>query len=748
MQILLEDTLELQFCPTGPGGGVDPTCSPNGPGGTPSTYRPPYRPPRVGQWPEVDRRKLRALQSRLSRAVGEPAKEVVRRQIEALRERVNAEARAAYNAQYPPITPAQQPSESAAQRAARLAQFNANVQAQQAAAAAKKADKTPKTKAELQTYLSNLTDPPEFVEKHAPLERAISLLSEDKRALFNSTMRKLFGEHIEPEHHIAHLMEAIGADKRIADRLTHASVNAGFSSFMGNYISMQLSGDDIHMHRSFFAKDDGTLYASNDYFKLSKSMQGDGTGVRAFSQQVNKLSTSGFVDLKTFAAKGGDLFGYKVWPKFGYSFEMPYRMQDAAEKAGVYQKAYRDVQGRYYSDSQATLQIKAGVDWWEKNGESAQMHFNLKGNSASHEILRQYRDKKIQSTQAQLSGLSFAFCPTGPGGGVDPTCSPHAASAGGGGYTNILEAEPDTPVLKKAKGTKNWPDEAKKKLRALQSKLSRAKTQAAKNIVIKAINAHIDAQNGVKATPAPAPTPAPAAPVNPGLAAYQASVAANAAAIAARDASIKRVDEKVHPLLTQEANDVEKWFVAANNNPNSPNKEAATSVRYYTGSGSAYINSALRGKTAITETQTKIVKQIDGAMEKFKTPVDLIVTRAVGPKTQKLWVEGHVHEEKAYSSCSATAVRHAGYNAGWDKETRCVISVPKGTPAMYIPKISAYPKERELLLGRGLKFKVTRREEKVPKDRMLKILYGSRAGVSTNDLRHKEYTLIHMEVVL
>lgn len=346
--------------------------------------------------------------------------------------------------------------------------------------------------------------------------------------------------------------------------------------------------------------------------------------------------------------------------------------------------------------------------------------------------------------------VEFAFCPTGPGGGVDPTCSPHGASAGG--YSTLL-AETGTPVLKKAIGTKNWPDEAKKKLRALQSKLSRAKTQAAKNVVIKAINAHIDAQNGVPAAPAmtvaaltntPAPTPAT---ISAGLAAYQASVAANAAAIAARDASIIKVDTIVTQPLMEEARAVAAWYAEANNNPNSPNKDAANSVRYYTGSGSAYINNALRGKTAMTETQAKMVANIDATMEKFKTPKDLVVTRAVGPKTQKNWVEGHVHHEKAYSSCSATAVRHAGYNAGWDKETRCVISVPKGTPGMYIPNISAYPKERELLLARNLKFKVTRREENVSKARMLKILYGDRAGVSTNDLRHPTYTLIHMEVL-
>ena len=719
--IQLRSAVKLAFCPTGPGGGVDPTCSPAnaGTGQQPTTPR-----LRVNQWPDVDRRALRALQSRLSRATTPEAKAVVRAQIENLRRRVES-----IHAQLQ--SPINNPQVIAAQAAA-------HAQAQ----AVKKDALLAKTDAELASYLSNLKDPPEYDANWQPMKDAVRRVRNPNltgdnliaKAEFDNGMKQLFGAHVTEDDHARLLLEAVGADKRLTDQLTVATVRRlnGYSN--GSVISVRLGSDKMDLHRYLKVNHNGVKTAENAYFKIDKDLQKSGIGVRVFSQQVQTLGANNFEYIETTAASGG-MVGYKVWPKFGYDWEMGYSDRIKAKEAGVYRDEYVDKAGRKFLDGQATLGHPEGAKWWDKAGSTTHMYFNLGNEHASRAVLDAYREKKAAELEAKLS-VKLAFCPTGPGGGVDPTCSP--ANAG----TAL-------PALKKAKGTKNWPDAAKKKLRALQSKLSRAKTAQAKAIVIKAINEHIDAQNPQTA-PAPAPTPAASVPkaytingVFVSKSEYDAHVAAQNPAQAA-NVGLTKVDTKVSPALNAQAVEVEKFCFVTN-------REDGGHVKWYTQSGSVYVNNTLRGKTTATSESQKqkldsAVASLDKMMEKFGAPHDMIVTRAVGSNTQAAWLEGVVHTEEGYMSTSATAVRHVGYNAGWDKKTRCIISVPKGTNGAYLPNISAYPKEREFLLARGLKYRITRREELVPKARAANLLYGDRPGVTPHDLGHNTYTIIHMQV--
>lgn len=74
-------------------------------------------------------------------------------------------------------------------------------------------------------------------------------------------------------------------------------------------------------------------------------------------------------------------------------------------------------------------------------------------------------------------GVVLAFCPTGEGGGVDPTCPSNngGGSSGGSGSAGKVHS-------------KYWPSQQKAKLRNLRAKLKAAKSEKAKSIVQKELD--------------------------------------------------------------------------------------------------------------------------------------------------------------------------------------------------------------------------------------------------------------------
>lgn len=126
-------------------------------------------------------------------------------------------------------------------------------------------------------------------------------------------------------------------------------------------------------------------------------------------------------------------------------------------------------------------------------------------------------------------------------------------------------------------------------------------------------------------------------------------------------------------------------------------------VLKYSGSAYTQINGDLRKGKPPDET----ARAIDKAIEKAPAPRDMLVHRGVGgTKAKEVFGSlqpGDEYVEKAYSSTSA------GGSAAFGGEYELHITVPKGYPVAPIP--SHHPHEREYLLRRNTRFRVTKREQ-------------------------------------
>ena len=120
------------------------------------------------------------------------------------------------------------------------------------------------------------------------------------------------------------------------------------------------------------------------------------------------------------------------------------------------------------------------------------------------------------------------------------------------------------------------------------------------------------------------------------------------------------------------------------------------------------INGALRAGPPYPAEVAPHIQRIDEAMAARPLTEDVIVTRATdidhwGAPAQD--VAGRTFDESSYLSTSLGEVADAFKN----KDAILHLRVPEGTPAMWVEAVSVYGStERELLLGRGLRWLATR----------------------------------------
>lgn len=232
----------------------------------------------------------------------------------------------------------------------------------------------------------------------------------------------------------------------------------------------------------------------NDGLGIGRAFRGQGLGTQLFADQVSQAAALGFHEIRTDAAQGRGENGYYTWPRLGYDKLMEYKDWPWSKPPESFGKISR------VSDLMRTLE---GRVWWKENGGTLKgMIFDLKPGSQSREVLDAYvkerasraaaksygggrrdlgRDlgsnwekgagKEIDWTQefkraafpvladammkaatAQFLQLGVdirkrggkkAFCPTGPGGGVDPSCG-----SGGGVHDSIkLPANLDDRII-------------------------------------------------------------------------------------------------------------------------------------------------------------------------------------------------------------------------------------------------------------------------------------------------------------
>lgn len=152
-------------------------------------------------------------------------------------------------------------------------------------------------------------------------------------------------------------------------------------------------------------------------------------------------------------------------------------------------------------------------------------------------------------------------------------------------------------------------------------------------------------------------------------------------------------------------------------------KQRETAMAYTRQGLYAQLNAPLRemagragggGLKPVAEHLHEVVQRLDEAVAASPAPRDMIVSRGVNGRRSTAALSGlkpgDVYVDPGFVSTSYSAEIGSDYAKGFDvrKGVELKISVPQGYPALAIP--SEFPKEREILLGRGGRFIVTGRE--------------------------------------
>ena len=114
----------------------------------------------------------------------------------------------------------------------------------------------------------------------------------------------------------------------------------------------------------------------------------------------------------------------------------------------------------------------------------------------------------------------------------------------------------------------------------------------------------------------------------------------------------------------------------------------------------ARLNSMLRGDILEDDTLKYYSDVISGAIAKFELKHDIICYRSVKHNPVEGMKVGDIYEPKQFIS---TAVSISGVLKG---NYFITFLTPKGSKGAYIEPLSKYPKQRELLFDKNLKYKI------------------------------------------
>ncbi|MFI9329286.1 ADP-ribosyltransferase [Kitasatospora sp. NPDC052868] len=137
--------------------------------------------------------------------------------------------------------------------------------------------------------------------------------------------------------------------------------------------------------------------------------------------------------------------------------------------------------------------------------------------------------------------------------------------------------------------------------------------------------------------------------------------------------------------------------------------EQKDAVAKYTWGSDGEINGALRGTGPATPEASRLIPQLDKAVEAQRVPENIVVGRGtdlghLGFDNPQEMV-GRSFTEQGYMSTSVGDM--PSIYAG--KQGVLHLAVPEGTPGLWVEKVGrAGNSERELLLGRGLTWQVDR----------------------------------------
>ena len=162
-------------------------------------------------------------------------------------------------------------------------------------------------------------------------------------------------------------------------------------------------GEHIEYYERDIKVKDGKIVLHNDVLKLRDGAP-EGIGTRIFANQVIEAKRAGIDRIECYAYRNDSegWVGYKVWPKMGYDGSADNALSSSEELRSAVEKYYPDKDDIMVSD---ILSMPNGSDLWEKHGESFEATFDLKKDSASVKILREYLKRKAQKLNSTVESL-------------------------------------------------------------------------------------------------------------------------------------------------------------------------------------------------------------------------------------------------------------------------------------------------------------------------------------------------------
>lgn len=165
---------------------------------------------------------------------------------------------------------------------------------------------------------------------------------------------------------------------------------------------------------------------------------------------------------------------------------------------------------------------------------------------------------------------------------------------------------------------------------------------------------------------------------------------------------------KYKKLTDEEINKFQKSSDECYNKLNSDEKEA---MYEYALGGYQDVNDYLNGKFGGYENTQDMIEKIDSSMDKYNLEEDVVTYRGTSSDNYNNYDVGDVIEEKMYYSTSLSQGIAQTFADDCSNSIMAEIHVPRGTKSIYIGDNTDYDFEAELLLSRGLSYKVIKKEK-------------------------------------
>lgn len=675
-QDLLEpEEIEASFCPTGPGGGVDPTCSPSHSSFDKSDFGHVQKKldELYKKQAEIKKRAANERKASGGAASSKTKKErsEVNKQIDELKKQLVGERK---KADKPEAKPKSKP------------QDKPEAKPKLAPAGKLKAPKEFKNVGEASKWLSdefkiNLTiDKAKYVDKDRATELA-----------------KATADHLT---HMANKFELI-------NKYRQDPMSVGFAGgYKGGFNPKQTDGD---LKLTVMKPNNGGLYSpSYNSITMNSNLH---LADKSYEPRLGHHN----VDF-TYAGCFRHEYGHRIWGQAlsDYQRSSFNHLYDKYKKADTTSTKFM-----YGSSSHVTKYDKLGAkvvsaygctnnrEFWAESFCAVTSPAYKEGSLPKDVESFMYsalgkRDSSMSLAEVWIApGVSIvtAFCPTGPGGGVDPHCSPGGADVIAEQKSVSLPHTTDHETLKyQLKNKVQTREFAKQKIKEIKAGLSKESLSKWKKVRLDANKEIKTLQQKISGTykhtmsqPAPKPfeqkpmpfTPIPAAPKLVGQVSFVNDKGEATGVKAATADSMNHQYESWRQSLT-------------------PGERSA--IHSYTGQSYGQINTGFRQNQFSSAMLNKIHSIDSGLAKAAPVKEDMLIYRKVGDSSNSIYNKckaGDVIVERGYVSTSIS--RH-----GWSGNTVVNIKVPAGAKGAYVQAISSHKNEKEFIMPRDTMFHVVR----------------------------------------